>query len=216
MFYASRSFVVNSVAAAALLCASTISAPAQSSDSNLDKLGAFKKTGVTEIPTVPQTGRKAERAQGRNRAPHGREGCHADQDLPVAGARVQAFEEDCPVERAHRIRRTHVDETDALCAVEALQPGDFAPAERTRAVEPHGDDLLGHVAATRGPRGRTSQTCADGKPSVERDAIQRQVGLVGASDGHQPHATEPREGEGSAVPMRHERRERQPQSLPCR
>jgi glucose/arabinose dehydrogenase len=60
MFYASRSFVVNSVAAAALLCASTISAPAQSSDSNLDKLGAFKKTGVTEIPTVPQTGRKAD------------------------------------------------------------------------------------------------------------------------------------------------------------
>lgn len=60
MFYASRSFILNSAAAAALLCASAVSALAQSSDSNLDKLGAFKKTGVTEMPTVPQTGRKAD------------------------------------------------------------------------------------------------------------------------------------------------------------
>lgn len=60
MFYASRSFVLNSAAAAALLCATAVSALAQSSDNNLEKLGAFKKTGVTEIPTVPQTGRKAD------------------------------------------------------------------------------------------------------------------------------------------------------------
>lgn len=59
MFYASRSFALNSVAAA-VLCASAISAHAQSSDSNLDKLGTFKKTDVTEIPTVPQIGRKAD------------------------------------------------------------------------------------------------------------------------------------------------------------
>lgn len=60
MFYASRPFALNAVAAAALLCASSASAPAQSPDSNLDKLGAFKKTGVTETPAVPQTGRKAD------------------------------------------------------------------------------------------------------------------------------------------------------------
>jgi len=41
-------------------CARRLSPHGASSDSNLDKLGAFKKTGVTEIPTVPQTGRKAD------------------------------------------------------------------------------------------------------------------------------------------------------------
>jgi glucose/arabinose dehydrogenase len=52
--------VLSSAAAAALLCASAVSSLAQSADNNLDKLGAFKKTGVTEMPTVPQTGRKAD------------------------------------------------------------------------------------------------------------------------------------------------------------
>ena len=56
MFYATKFKALNSVAVAAFLCASAISASAQQSD-NLDKLGAFKTTGVTDIPTVPQTGR---------------------------------------------------------------------------------------------------------------------------------------------------------------
>lgn len=59
MFYASRFRALNSVAVAAFLCAFAASASAQQSD-NLDKLGAFKTTGVTEIPTVPQTGRKVD------------------------------------------------------------------------------------------------------------------------------------------------------------
>jgi len=49
---------LGSVAAAALFCM-TAPALAQSSDQNLDKLGEFKTTGVTEIPTIPQGGRKA-------------------------------------------------------------------------------------------------------------------------------------------------------------
>ena len=59
MFYATKFKALNSVAVAAFLCASAISASAQQSD-NLDKLGAFKTTGVTDIPTVPQTGRKVD------------------------------------------------------------------------------------------------------------------------------------------------------------
>ncbi len=59
MFYASKFRALNTVAVAAFLCASAMSASAQTSD-NLDKLGAFKTTGVTEIPTVPQTGRKVD------------------------------------------------------------------------------------------------------------------------------------------------------------
>src|ERR1700754_2348161 len=59
MFYASKFLALNSVAVAAFLCASAVSASAQQSD-NLDKLGAFKTTGVTDIPTVPQTGRKVD------------------------------------------------------------------------------------------------------------------------------------------------------------
>jgi hypothetical protein len=34
--------------------------PAQTQNNNLDKLGNFQKTGITEIPTVPQTGRKVD------------------------------------------------------------------------------------------------------------------------------------------------------------
>lgn len=60
MFYAFKHYALNSVAAAAFLCASAISASAQSPNNNLDKLGNFQKTGVTEIPTVPQTGRKVD------------------------------------------------------------------------------------------------------------------------------------------------------------
>ncbi len=59
MFYATKFRALNSVAVAAFLCASAVSASAQQSD-NLDKLGAFKTTGVTDIPTVPQTGRKVD------------------------------------------------------------------------------------------------------------------------------------------------------------
>lgn len=60
MFYASTSSIVRTFATAALLCASATWALAQSAETNLEKLGDFKKTGVTEIPTVPQTGRKAD------------------------------------------------------------------------------------------------------------------------------------------------------------
>ena len=60
MFYAFKHHALKSVAAAAFLCASAISASAQSQNNNLDKLGNFQKTGVTEIPTVPQTGRKVD------------------------------------------------------------------------------------------------------------------------------------------------------------
>jgi glucose/arabinose dehydrogenase len=60
MFYVSRSSILGSFAVAALLCASAIPASAQSSESNVEKLGEFKKTGVTEIPTVAQSGRKAD------------------------------------------------------------------------------------------------------------------------------------------------------------
>ncbi|WP_424626865.1 PQQ-dependent sugar dehydrogenase [Bradyrhizobium sp. SYSU BS000235] len=59
MFYAAKFRALSSVAVAAFLCASAVSASAQPSD-NLDKLGAFKTTGVTDIPTVPQTGRKVD------------------------------------------------------------------------------------------------------------------------------------------------------------
>lgn len=59
MFYATKFRALNSVAVAAFLCASAVSASAQQSD-NLDKLGAFRTTGVTDMPTVPQTGRKAD------------------------------------------------------------------------------------------------------------------------------------------------------------
>lgn len=59
MFYATKFRALSSVAVAAFLCASAVSASAQQSD-NLDKLGAFKTTGVTDIPTVPQTGRKVD------------------------------------------------------------------------------------------------------------------------------------------------------------
>lgn len=61
MFYAFRHHVLSSVAAAAFLCASAASAPAQSpGGNNLEKLGNFQKTGVNEIPVVPQTGRKVD------------------------------------------------------------------------------------------------------------------------------------------------------------
>lgn len=60
MFYAFRKHALVSVAAAALVGVSAISASAQSQNNNLDKLGNFQKTGVTEIPTVPQTGRKVD------------------------------------------------------------------------------------------------------------------------------------------------------------
>lgn len=59
MFYAAKFKALNSVAVAAFLCVSAVSASAQQSD-NLDKLGAFKTTGITDIPTVPQTGRKVD------------------------------------------------------------------------------------------------------------------------------------------------------------
>lgn len=53
-----KSMMYAVVAAVALAFAAT-SAMAQSTD-NLEKLGDFKFTGMTEIPTVPQTGAKAE------------------------------------------------------------------------------------------------------------------------------------------------------------
>ncbi|MEH2509406.1 glucose/arabinose dehydrogenase [Nitrobacteraceae bacterium AZCC 1564] len=59
MFYATKFRALNSVAVAVFLCASAVSASAQQPD-NLEKLGGFKTTGVTEMPTVPQTGRKAD------------------------------------------------------------------------------------------------------------------------------------------------------------
>ncbi|WP_458756909.1 PQQ-dependent sugar dehydrogenase [Afipia sp. TerB] len=59
MFYASPR-MTRSLALAALMCASSFPAFAQSTESNVEKLGEFKKTGVTEIPTVPQDGRKAD------------------------------------------------------------------------------------------------------------------------------------------------------------
>jgi hypothetical protein len=60
MFYAFRQYALASAAIAAVLSVSTISAPAQTQNNNLDKLGNFQKTGITEIPTVPQTGRKVD------------------------------------------------------------------------------------------------------------------------------------------------------------
>lgn len=60
MFYVSKSSILASFAAGALLCASAIPAFTQSSESNVEKLGEFKKTGITEIPTVAQSGRKAD------------------------------------------------------------------------------------------------------------------------------------------------------------
>ncbi len=60
MFYALRKHALSSVAVAAFLAASAMSASAQTQNNNLDKLGNFQKTGVTEIPTVPQTGRKVD------------------------------------------------------------------------------------------------------------------------------------------------------------
>ena len=58
MFYVSTFRALSSVAVIALL--SLTQASAQSSNDNLDKLGEFRKTGVTDIPTVPQSGRKAD------------------------------------------------------------------------------------------------------------------------------------------------------------
>ena len=60
MFYAFKRHALNSVAVAAFFCASAIAASAQTPNNNLEKLGNFQKTGVTEIPTVPQTGRKVD------------------------------------------------------------------------------------------------------------------------------------------------------------
>ena len=60
MFYAFKRHALNSVATAAFLCASAISVSAQPATNNLEKLGNFQKTGITEIPTVPQTGRKVD------------------------------------------------------------------------------------------------------------------------------------------------------------
>jgi glucose/arabinose dehydrogenase len=60
MFYAFRNHALSSVAAAVFLGAATISASTQTPNKNLDKLGNFQKTGITDIPTVPQTGRKVE------------------------------------------------------------------------------------------------------------------------------------------------------------
>lgn len=60
MFYAFEKHALASVAVAAFLGAATVSASAQTPNNNLDKLGNFQKTGITEIPTVPQTGRKVD------------------------------------------------------------------------------------------------------------------------------------------------------------
>ena len=60
MFYAFEKHALASVAVAAFLGAATVSASAQTPNNTLDKLGNFQKTGITEIPTVPQTGRKVD------------------------------------------------------------------------------------------------------------------------------------------------------------
>ncbi|MGB3272880.1 MAG: PQQ-dependent sugar dehydrogenase [Xanthobacteraceae bacterium] len=60
MFLQSLYGLLGAAAAAALLAATPAVAQSASPDRNLDTLGAFKATGATDIPTVPQNGRKAE------------------------------------------------------------------------------------------------------------------------------------------------------------
>ena len=60
MFRKSLYGVLCSAAAAALIGMSAAPLQAQSPDRNLDKLGDFKATGATDIPAVPQNGRKAD------------------------------------------------------------------------------------------------------------------------------------------------------------
>ena len=56
-----RSFMLAAVSVAALVAVSSTSASAQQPMAdNLERLGEFKTTGMTEIPTVPQTGPKAD------------------------------------------------------------------------------------------------------------------------------------------------------------
>jgi len=60
MFRQSLYGLLGAAAAAALLAVTPAVAQSASPDRNLDTLGAFKATGATDIPTVPQNGRKAE------------------------------------------------------------------------------------------------------------------------------------------------------------
>ncbi|RIK98293.1 MAG: sorbosone dehydrogenase [Proteobacteria bacterium] len=60
MFRQSLYGLLGAAAAAALLAAAPAAAQNATPDRNLDTLGAFKATGATDIPTVPQNGRKAE------------------------------------------------------------------------------------------------------------------------------------------------------------
>lgn len=60
MFRHSLYGLLGAAAAAALLTATPAAAQSASPDRNLDTLGAFKATGATDIPTVPQNGRKAD------------------------------------------------------------------------------------------------------------------------------------------------------------
>ncbi len=60
MFRQSLYGLLGAAAAAALLTAAPAAAQNATPDRNLDTLGAFKATGATDIPTVPQNGRKAE------------------------------------------------------------------------------------------------------------------------------------------------------------
>jgi glucose/arabinose dehydrogenase len=60
MFRQSLYGLLGAAAAAALLMATAAQAQSQSSERNLETLGAFKATGATDIPSVAQDGRKAE------------------------------------------------------------------------------------------------------------------------------------------------------------
>jgi len=60
MFRQSLYGLLGAAAAAALLTVAPAAAQNASPDRNLDTLGAFKATGATDIPTVPQNGRKAD------------------------------------------------------------------------------------------------------------------------------------------------------------
>ncbi len=80
MFYAFKHHALNSVAVAAFLCASAMSASAQTqNNNNLDKLGNFQKTGVTQ----PRPCRRPAARSMRSRPISPRSSSRRRQDRPL-------------------------------------------------------------------------------------------------------------------------------------